>query len=339
MWFLPFYTLGMFRGVSFFFAVCCFAQPSHERVAAIDMYGSAAVDFGQLRAAFPYRPGDAFEPREIEREGASVEFRKLIGTNRFSVAPIFAPELKGWVLYVDVEPSDVPPVVWNPAPAGVENLPARIVGLYEHAMDRMVNGGINAGDETTNGYSLSKDPIMRKDELKLVDFARAHTDLICAVLKGSKSRLDRIAAAWIVGYAAKSSEQLAALLRAATDPDSTVRNNAIRVLAVLASSDGNVTRQIPVAPFIPMLRSLNWTDRNKAMMLLGPITAARDPKTMESLRAQAVQPLRQMSRWTYWGHASLALVLLGRIAGIPEDRLQGFLRAHDARSILDQARI
>jgi hypothetical protein len=329
----------MFRCLSFFLAACCLAQPLQKPVAAIDMYGSAAVNFGHLRAAFSFRVGDAFEPKEIRREDTSAEFQKLIGTNHFSVAPIFVPDLKGWVLYVDVEPADASPLVWNPAPAGPEELPSGIVGLYEHAMDRMANGGIFAGDDTTNGYSLSKDPIMREDELTLLDYARSHADLIYSVLKGSKSRRDRVAAAWIAGYAVKGSAQLAALLHAVADPDSTVRNNAIRVLAVLASSDADVARQIPAAPFIPMLRSLNWTDRNKAMALLGSVTAARDPKTIESLRAQAIQPLLQMSRWTYWGHASMALVLLGRIAGIPEERLQGLLRAHDASSIIGQARI
>jgi hypothetical protein len=328
----------MLRCLSFFLAAYCFAQPLQGPVAAVDFYGSAAVDFGHLRAAFSYRVGDSFEPKVIRLEDASVEFQKLIGINRFSVAPIFVPDLKGWVLYVDVEPSEASPMVWNPAPTGTQQLTSGIVDLYEHAMDRFANGGIFAGDDTTNGYSLSKDPIMREDELKLVDYAQAHADLVYSVLTGSKSRRDRIAAAWVGGYAAKGPEQLAALLHAVSDPDSTVRNNAIRVLAVLASTDANVAPQIPAAPFIPMLGSLDWTDRNKAMALLTPVTAARDPRTIESLRTQAIQPLRQMSRWTYWAHSSMALVLLGRIASIPEERLQGLLAAHDAKSIIDQAR-
>ena len=45
----------------------------------------------------------------------------------------------------------------------------------------MANGGIFAGDDTTNGYSLSKDPIMREDELTLLDYARSHADLIDSV--------------------------------------------------------------------------------------------------------------------------------------------------------------
>ena len=131
--------------------------------------------------------------------------------------------------------------------------------------------------------------------------------------------------------------RLTALLHAVNDPDSTVRNNAVRVLAVLAEHDAGIARQIPADPFIPMLNSDTWTDRNKAMFVLEPITAARDPKTPESLRHQAITPLRQMSRWTYWGHAKMALVLLGRAAGMPEERLQILLTAGDAAAILDAA--
>ncbi|MGH9630435.1 MAG: hypothetical protein ACRD7E_19150 [Bryobacteraceae bacterium] len=137
-------------------------------------------------------------------------------------------------------------------------------------------------------------------------------------------RVDRIAAAWIAGYTPKGKDQITALLGAINDPNSTARNNSIRVLAVLAGHDPNLARQISTEPFIPMLNSLIWTDRNKAMAILDPITAARDPKTLESLRDKAADPLRQMSQWTYWGHASMALTLLGRAKAIAEDRLQNF---------------
>jgi hypothetical protein len=322
----------------FLTAECCVAQSQRGPIVAIDFYGAAIVDFTRLRAVIPFQVGDLFEKGATFQERSPDEFQKLINKNRISYAPVFIPELNGWVLYVDVEPPDTLPQIWNPAPAETDKLPSRIVHLYEHAMDRYVDGGIFAGDETTNGYSLSKDPIMRADELKLIEYARAHANFVYSVLKRSASPRDRIAAAWIVGYAPMGSDQLTALLHVVMDPDSSVRNNAIRVLAVLASHDAGIARQIPPDPFIPMLHSLTWSDRNKAMFLLDPVTAARDPRTIESLRRQAIEPLRQMSRWTYWGHASMALVLLGRIAEIPEARLQTLLQARDAAAIIDQVR-
>jgi hypothetical protein len=313
------------------------AQPPRMSIAAVDFFGSAPVDFVLLRAAFPFHTGAAFEPRRIALSDTPEEFRKLVGKNRSSVDLVYIPDLRGLVMYVDVEPPAAAQPVWKPKPTGAVGLPPEIVALYEHAMDRFENGGIEAGDETDAGYSLSKDPIMRADELKLIDYARAHASEVYRVLEDPASARDRIAAAWIAGYAPQGKDQVAALLGAVDDPDSTVRNNAIRVLGVLAYHDADFAGRISPDPFIPMLRSLTWTDRNKAMMLLGPITARHNPKTLEALRREAAQPLRQMAGWTYWGHAAMALTLLGRIAGIPEDRLQKLLEAHDAAAILKAA--
>jgi len=316
------------------FALPGWAQPPAGPIAAIDFYGSAPVDFARLRAAFPYQAGETFKPIKITLADTPPEFQKLVGDNRFSVSAVLIPDLHGFVLYIDIEPAAAPAPAWNPEPAGAEKLPPEILALYEHAMDRLGNGGISAGDETTEGYSLSKDPVMRADELKLIDYARAHAATVYSVLASSASFRDRIAAAWIAGYAPQDKAQIAALLGAVTDPRPGVRNNSIRVLAVLAFHDPNIARQIPPDPFIPMLHSLDWTDRNKALAVLDPVTAARAPKTLESLRRQALDPLRQMSHWTYRGHASMALTLVDRIAGIPEDRLQSLLSSHNAAAIL-----
>ncbi len=318
-------------------AACSSAQPLRGPVVAVDFYGAADVDFTRIRAAFPFQAGGSFELREESSDDGSPDLKRLIGDNRLSVAPVFIPDLKGWVIYVDIEPPDTSPPAGNPAPAGRAKLPAKIVRLYEHAIDRYIHGGIHAGDETTNGYSLSKDPVMRSDELQLIKYARAHANRVYSVLVNSASTRDRIAAAWIAGYTAKGEKQLIALLHAVLDPDPTVRNNSIRVLAVLAAHDAGIARRIPTDPFIPMLRSLTWSDRNKALWLLDPVTAAREPNAIESLRRQALEPLRQMSRWTYWDHARMALLLLGRIAGIPEPRLQKLLEARDSAAIPDAA--
>jgi hypothetical protein len=263
-------------------------------------------------------------------------FRAIVANHRFAVEEVFVPDLHGWILYADIEPAATSPAAWKREPVGAAKLPPEIVALYEHAMDRFANGGIYAGDETSEGYSLAKDPIMRADELKLISYARTHAANVYRALGTSVSVRDRVAAAWTAGYAPKGKRQIAALLGAVADPDSDVRNNSIRVLAVLAYHDAKTARQIPADPFIPMLSSLTWTDRNKAMALLAPVTAGRDPKTLDRLRRQAIEPLRQMSRWTYWGHASMALALLGRAGGIPEERLQTLLASHNASAILEE---
>jgi hypothetical protein len=320
--------------------VCC-AVPGLAQdilkasIAAVDFYGEAKVDFAQLRAASPFRVGAPIKLEDIALVPESL--RKLAGDNRISAKPVFVPELNGWIVYVDIEPPDSELPAWKPEPLGIVKLPPEEVALYEHAMSRLMEGGLAAGDETTEGYSLSKDPQMRADEQKLLTYARANAAAVFDVLAHSSSGRDRIAAAWIAGYAPQNQDQIAALLQAINDPNDNVRNNAVRVLAVLAFHDARVARQIPAEPFIRMLHSPDWTDRNKAMALLDPITAARDPQTLESLRRQALAPLRQMSRWTVWGHAEMAARLLGRASGIPEDRLRALLEAKDVSTILRES--
>ncbi len=221
----------------------CAAQPLRGPIVAIDYYGAASIDFTRLRAVYLFQTGDIFElGKATDIDRPTDEFQKLIDKCRHSVAPVFIPDLNGFVLYVDVEPPDTSPVNWNPEPTGTDKLPERVVVLCEHAIGRMLSGAIFAGDETTNGYSLSKDPVMREDELKLIQYARGHANRVYSVLTRSSSSRHRIAAAWTAGYAPKGTEQLKARLQSVMDPDPTVRNNAMRVLAVVASNDAKIAR-------------------------------------------------------------------------------------------------
>jgi hypothetical protein len=154
------------------------------------------------------------------------------------------------------------------------------------------------------------------------------------VLRSSADAQQRIVAAHLLGYATKSDEQLVALVRASHDPDDTVRNNAIRALGVLASSDPKEAARIPAAGFIAMLNSGSWTDRNKAGFLLDVLSEGRDPKLLGRLRAEALDSLIEMARWRVAGHANFARILLGRVAGIEENHLQQLVAAGQVDAII-----
>lgn len=74
--------------------------------------------------------------------------------------------------------------------------------------------------------------------------------LIERVLASSADDEQRIAAAELLGFAPESRSQIDALVRATRDSNETVRNNAMRALAVLADSSSEVAKQIPAAEFI-----------------------------------------------------------------------------------------
>ena len=124
-----------------------------------------------------------------------------------------------------------------------------------------------------------------------------------------------------IGYARQSPQQITALVHAARDPDDEVRNNATRALGVLVRSNAALAAEIPPGTFIAMLNSGTWTDRNKAASLLMQLTTARNPELLAKLRATVLDSLIEMASWRRPSHAFFARMVLGRVAGLPEDRL------------------
>ena len=87
-----------------------------------------------------------------------------------------------------------------------------------------------------------------------------------------------------------------------------------------------------------MLNSGVWADRNKAGFVLEVLSRRREQKLLRRLRAQASESLIEMARWRESGHAYSARLLLGRMAGIEEDRLQRLVQAGEADEIIRAVR-
>jgi hypothetical protein len=71
------------------------------------------------------------------------------------------------------------------------------------------------------------------------------------------------------------------------DPDSGVRNNAARALLVFTYLAPKPPRQkikVPTRPFVELLNSCIWTDRNKSSAALGELTEQRDPVLLKDLQ-------------------------------------------------------
>ena len=201
------------------------------------------------------------------------------------------------------------------------------------ASSRAVRDG-SATEDDSRGYALSVESDLRAKQLATRAYALHHEGLVRRVLASAEDAEQRIAAAHILGYARQSAEQIQALVRASYDADETVRNNAIRALAVLAQSNPRVAARIPAEHFIAMLSSGSWTDRNKAGFLLDELSKRRDPKLLTELRSRALDSLIEMARWRSRGHAGFARILLGRIAGIEETRLQQLVETGQVDQII-----
>jgi hypothetical protein len=71
-----------------------------------------------------------------------------------------------------------------------------------------------------------------------------------------------------------------------------------------------------------MLNSGVWSDRNKSAGLLLELTAGRDADLLAKIHAQALDSLVEMASWRRESHSLRARIVLGRIAGLPENEVK-----------------
>ena len=169
------------------------------------------------------------------------------------------------------------------------------------------------------------------------DYALKHTRLLERVLENSANADQRRVASCFLGYADRSADQIQYLTQASNDEDAEVRNNATRALEVLASAKNSNGIEVDPKPFIDMLFSGQWTDRNKSSMLLMQLTKGRNPALLEALRKNAISPLVEGAAWSNPGHNTAFLAILGRVEGIPEDRLWKLIAGGDKSQIIRMA--
>jgi hypothetical protein len=320
-------------------AVVALAQENHRRIGQIDFYGYAGLDLEKVRAALPLREGDDFRDSDfvetLDRIRAAIT--TVIGQPPTDIALVCCDDQGGQMIYIGLPGKSMRMVPYNPPPKGPARFPVGVINLYQQTMatsSQDVRKGTSKEDES-KGYALSSNPELRAKQLATREYATHHERLVLRVLASSRDAEQRIVAAHILGYARQSKEQIGALVRASYDADDTVRNNAIRALAVLAQSNSRVAVRIPAEHFVAMLNSGSWTDRNKAGFLLDELSSRRNPKLLSRLRSQALDSLIEMARWRSRGHAGTARILLGRIAGIEETSLQQRVGAGEVDQIIN----
>jgi hypothetical protein len=292
-----------------------------DTIGAIDFYGYQGLDLETVRAALPVHAGSALT--EQTKSMIEIAVANATGEKPTDVAQVCCYPKGASLIYVGLRGETFRPFVLNSAPIGTEHLLPEIVELSDRADDASyaaVTKG-NSGEDDSQGYALSKDSAVRSLELQERTWALAHGPEVIQVLQGSADAEQRQIASKLLGYAQQSHDQIAALVHASRDPDPGVRNNATRALGVLVMSNPKLAAEIEPDTFLEMLGSGTWTDRNKAIWLLAPMTADRDPQLLAKIRAQAFGQLVEMAKWTNPGHAVFARQILGRIAGIPEDKL------------------
>jgi hypothetical protein len=316
------------------------AQTESRPIGAIDFFGMQGVDVDGVRGALPLHEGDVLaidsgDPRE--RVAAAV--RQTIGRGPTDIAIVCCDERQQWLLFIGLPGTSSKPMTYQPSPTSSIRLPPAVITLDDeliHALMAAVAAG-DAGEDDAQGFALSSNAALRSKQLALRDYAVGHEALLMRVVEQSSDARHRAIAAAALGYSNASKAQVSALAAASFDPNESVRNNAVRALAVLLGARPELARGIDVRPFVSLLTSNTWTDRNKGSMLFVAMTRPRDERLLQMLRADAFGALAEMARWRSRGHAAGARILLGRLAGIEEQHLQQLVDEGRADEILAAA--
>jgi hypothetical protein len=107
---------------------------------------------------------------------------------------------------------------------------------------------------------------------------------------------------------------------ALTDNDSAVRSIAVKGLLA--------RKGVPPEWFIPMLQSIDWSDRTQSVFALEQLTRGGAKASIARLRGAPLDSLIEMSRWRDEQYAYPAFLLVGRVAGFTDLNIRdAWLRA------------
>jgi hypothetical protein len=304
----------------FVLAFSASVQIPADTLYAVDLYGLRLVSEASVRAAVGLRAGD---PRPTSIEPIRARVSAIEGIAEARVSAVCCSENGRTILYVGVRESGTAPLSFRAAPTGDSELPADVMAAgrrFESALIGAVQRGTTAEDHS-QGHALAEDAALRATQDAFVEIAAEDRDTLVHVLHHAQNAAHRALAAQILAYAPDRRLAARELIYAAGDPDEAVRNNAVRALAVLAewlSQHAQSSVVIPATPFIDFVNSVSWTDRNKGVMVLLPLTASRNPELLRELRTRGLDSLVEMARWSSAGHALGSFLILARLAGVDD---------------------
>jgi HEAT repeats len=314
----------------------------------IDFYGLRTVPEAQLLQTLPYHLGDTIPIDQFKSQKHVVE-QKLASLPGVAGAYLTlvccahdGTHDRKSILYVGIEEANTPCQKFQPAPAGSVRVTQDVLGAgrdFDVTFHKSILKG-NFAEDDSQGHALDRDPDVRAIQLRFVVLADVHLANLKDVLHNSSDSEQRALAAQVLGYVKDKQAIVADLVAATRDPDSDVRNNATRALLVFAEFSPKPPVQkinIPPEPFIEMLNSCVWSDRNKSSGALAKLAEKRDPALLAEIRNQALPSLLEMASWKYLGHAWYSLMILGRIGGLSDDEIQKDLEQGNSASVVAAA--
>jgi hypothetical protein len=321
------------------------AEDQAFEIGIVDLYGLSVVSAGDVRDALTFKEGDRIvlgdgEPPAMKSsEERLARLPGVVGAR----TQVVCCDSGRVIVFVGIQEQGAPTMRFRPAPQGDVRLPADIVQTGEEFSAAHTSAVLHGdtGEDRSTGHSLMHDPAARAIQERFVVFAKRDLALLRLVLRSSSDPAERALAAQVLGYAGDKQSVVDDLVQGMSDPAEAVRNNAMRALMVFAEAapgPNGAAPRVPPEPFIELLDSPDWSDRNKASNALMALTAHRDRKTLAAIRKSALTPLVEMARWKSAGHALPAFMILARAAGYPDD-VAGGLWDGGSREVVIEAAI
>lgn len=310
------------------------------RVGAVEYYGTERVAREAVARALQMAPGDTVVIEYLSAAQARVA--AVPGVSAARVQPVCC-ENGRTTIYVGILERDSPLQPFRAPPTGSVRLPDDIVRAgedFDAAFSAAVTRG-EFGEDQTQGHSLMNDSAARAVQRRFIALATRDRARLADVLRNSSSARHRTLAAQVIAYVADKQTVVDDLTYGMRDASGGVRNAALRALWLIAEFGRREPARgirVPPDPFVDMLTSLEWSDRNKASLALVALTATRDSVLLGLLRARALPALVDMVRWSATGHSFAGYILLGRIAGMTDDAIGAAIERKDAESLVTAAR-
>jgi hypothetical protein len=296
------------------------------KIGTIDVYGNRKIRADTILRRAQISEGDSISQTILLHRIIENNVREIPGIRLVRTALECCDKNGNYHLFIGVAESDSAILVHRMPPRLRIELPARYRNAHAQFLERL-SDAIQLGEtdeDWSEGHALMRYPPVRKIQEKYKVWADENFANLRKVLRSSAYDDQRATAAQIIAYHFNKAEVVPELMHAIVDESDEVRSNAIKALAVVAHyscehPDKKVN--VPYMPFIRLINSVVWADRNQGMLVLTQLTRSREPEILRRLKEVSLPALKEMAIWRSEVHAFPAYVILARMAGIPENEI------------------
>ncbi len=307
-------------------------------IGEINVYGVHKMSPERFLGALGLKAGSPLPPSKGELEDT---LEKLPGIVQAHVEAVCCEGTRV-ILFIGIEERGAPHTAFHSSPAGAAVLPDDLVDAYRSYVadvERLAARG-SADEDLSSGQSRMSDPDARRFQDRFASYAEGHVALLREVLRNGSQAEQRAVAAVVIGYVPRKQDVVNDLQYALEDPDESVRANAARALkafAVLAARQPASGIRISPTWFVELLHSVILSDRMQATSALLVLTDREDASTLQLIRERGLDELVEMARWPTPRYAVRPFLLLGRVAGIPDEEVQKSWEKGDRDSVIERA--